>query len=85
MIENDDGGPFLYWNQVSRSALLFSSLKIATRAEVSKNPATKEADVYSTMLEAHAGWWLGGSIKRMSCLRRRQVGRRDSGVGNGAR
>jgi hypothetical protein len=33
MIENDDGGPFLYWNQVSRSALLFSSLKIATRAE----------------------------------------------------
>jgi haloalkane dehalogenase len=43
------------------------------------------ADVYSTMLEAHAGWWVCGSIKRMSCLRRRQVGRRDSGVGNGAR
>jgi hypothetical protein len=57
MIENDDGGPFLNWNQVSRSALVFSSLKIATREEC-KNPATKEADVYSTMLEAHAGWWL---------------------------
>ena len=84
MIENDDGGPFLYWNQVSRSALVFSSLKIATREEC-RNPATKEADVYSTMLEAHAGWWVGGSIKRMSCLRRRQVGRRDSGVGNDAR
>ncbi len=32
----------------------------SNQSRVSKNPATKEADVYSIMLEAHAGWWLGG-------------------------
>jgi hypothetical protein len=47
MIENDDGGPFLYWNQGSRSALLFSSLKIATRAEVGKNPRDEGAELFS--------------------------------------
>ena len=36
MIENDDGGPFLYWNEGSRKTFRLSFLKIATRAKVSK-------------------------------------------------
>jgi hypothetical protein len=53
MIKNDDGGTSCTWNQGSRSAFPLSFLKIATRAEVSKNPATKERNCSETQESVH--------------------------------